>query len=57
MPKVGERLERSRKDKAAEAGGAPLDASLGDVCEKAPEWAEHYRLFDPDDPCDDGRQG
>jgi hypothetical protein len=29
----------------------------GDVCQKAPEWAEHSRLHDEDEPCDDGRSG
>ena len=28
-----------------------------DVCEKAPEWAEHQRFSDDDEPCDDGRSG
>lgn len=28
-----------------------------DVCVKAPEWAEHQRLSDDDQPCDDGRSG
>lgn len=27
------------------------------VCEKAPEFVEHYRLKDNDSPCDDGRAG
>ncbi|MFO7965883.1 MAG: isochorismatase family protein [Desulfobacterales bacterium] len=27
------------------------------VCTKAPEWAEHERLEDDDQPCDDGRTG
>ena len=27
------------------------------VCTKAPEWAEHQRLNDDDEPCDDGRAG
>lgn len=27
------------------------------VCIKAPEWAEHHRLWDEDQPCDDGRSG
>ena len=31
--------------------------SRTDVCEKAPELAEHYRLGDIDLPCDDGRSG
>ena len=29
----------------------------GDICQKAPEWAEHSRLHDEDEPCDDGRTG
>ncbi|HHP7235554.1 MAG TPA: hypothetical protein ACFCUC_13065 [Desulfobacterales bacterium] len=28
-----------------------------DVCDKAPEWAEHERFRDDDMPCDDGRTG
>jgi len=28
-----------------------------DVCDKAPEWAEHERFRDDDQPCDDGRTG
>ncbi len=24
-------------------------------CTKAPEWAEHARFYDDDEPCDDGR--
>lgn len=27
------------------------------VCQKAPEWAEHQRLWEDDVPCDDGRSG
>jgi hypothetical protein len=26
-----------------------------DTCVKAPEWAEHARFNDDDQPCDDGR--
>ena len=26
-------------------------------CQKAPEWAEHARFDDQDEPCDDGRTG
>ena len=33
------------------------DASRTDVCEKAPELAEHYRMGDDDSPCNDGRSG
>ncbi len=28
-----------------------------EICQKAPEWAEHSRLHDEDQPCDDGRSG
>jgi nicotinamidase/pyrazinamidase len=28
-----------------------------DACQKAPEWAEHARFDDSDQPCDDGRSG
>ena len=28
-----------------------------DVCQKAPEYAEHHRLQDDDMPCKDGRAG
>lgn len=28
-----------------------------DFCQSAPEWAEHARLEDANDPCDDGRTG
>lgn len=27
------------------------------VCNKAPELAEHQRLWEDDEPCDDGRSG
>jgi hypothetical protein len=26
-------------------------------CEYAPEWAEHARLYEDNDPCEDGRAG
>lgn len=28
-----------------------------DVCQKAPEWTEHARFEDSDEPCDGGRSG
>jgi len=31
--------------------------SEDEVCRKAPEWAEHSRLHDDDEPCDDSRSG
>jgi hypothetical protein len=31
--------------------------SEGQICTKAPEFAEHYRMTDDDPPCDDGRKG
>lgn len=38
--------------------GLPAAESIEqEVCMKAPEWAEHARLEDEDQPCDDGRSG
>ena len=47
--------EESDAPKTIEGSGTttPEDA----VCQKAPEWAEHSRLHDDDEPCDDGRTG
>lgn len=33
------------------------DALEVKTCKKAPEWAEHARFSDEDEPCDDGRSG
>ncbi|MGD2272858.1 MAG: nicotinamidase [Desulfobacterales bacterium] len=33
------------------------DPEVIEACQKAPEWAEHARLEDTDQPCDDGRSG
>jgi len=44
---VLERLANQAEETAPEPG----------VCLKAPEWAEHQRLEDDDQPCDDGRSG
>jgi ADP-ribosyl-[dinitrogen reductase] hydrolase len=38
--------------------GFPATESIDqEICMKAPEWAEHHRLKDADQPCDDGRSG
>ena len=47
-----ENVARMPARKAAE--GPPENRS-GAVCEKAPEFAEHYRFEDEDLPCNDGR--
>jgi hypothetical protein len=48
--------QKTKKPKAIEdESGATIPAD--DVCQKAPEWAEHSRLQDEDEPCDDGRSG
>jgi len=48
--------EKEQKPKAIEEGsGATMPTD--EVCRKAPEWAEHSRLQDADEPCDDGRSG
>jgi len=44
----------SKKDTAADRDKIVDDQ---DVCTKAPEWAEHQRLWEDDEPCDDGRSG
>ncbi|AOY58789.1 MULTISPECIES: hypothetical protein [Desulfococcus] len=49
--------DAKQKNRVPEDTETPASEPMGDVCEKAPEWAEHYRLYDPDDPCDDGRRG
>jgi nicotinamidase/pyrazinamidase len=33
------------------------DPEVIEACQKAPEWVEHARLDDTDQPCDDGRSG
>jgi alpha,alpha-trehalase len=48
--------ETSEKAKAIEKeSGTTIPED--EVCQKAPEWAEHSRLQDKDEPCDDGRSG
>ena len=55
----------SKKKSAAKKPGKPktIEGQSGatipedTVCRKAPEWAEHSRLHDEDQPCDDGRTG
>jgi nicotinamidase/pyrazinamidase len=63
VPHVLERLRAAGvaftdKDVLVERAAAPDSRGTPpDVCVKAPEWAEHQRLDDPDLPCDDGRSG
>jgi transketolase len=68
MPKSGTaedllQFEGISKDaivgKAKEVLGmaAVAEQAAPGVCTKAPEWAEHQRLSDNDQPCDDGRSG
>lgn len=54
--KVSRNPKRSQTPKDQNAG---RDKSIDDqsTCIKAPEWAEHHRLWDDDQPCDDGRSG
>lgn len=47
-------IERMPETARAPKGGEALPT---DVCQKAPEFAEHYRIGDDDQPCDDGRSG
>jgi hypothetical protein len=48
--------KRLRTKKEINVGRDETVANQG-VCTKAPEWAEHHRLWDDDQPCDDGRSG
>lgn len=52
---------REALSKIEESGAeiATTDALITEVdaCQKAPEWAEHARFEDTDQPCDDGRSG
>lgn len=55
-PKKKSTAEQSDKPKTIEGeSGATIPDDT--VCKKAPEWAEHSRLHDEDQPCDDGRTG
>ena len=55
-PQKKSKDEKAPKPKTIEAeSGATMPAD--EVCQKAPEWAEHSRLNDEDQPCDDGRSG
>lgn len=49
IPTEGERTEHESAHE-----NEPLEPP---ICTKAPEWAEHERLEDNDQPCDDGRTG
>lgn len=46
--------ERKPYDKSPASSGEEAEPP---VCTKAPEWAEHQRFDDDDQPCDDGRSG
>jgi len=47
--------KKERPHGIEEESGAAIPQD--EVCQKAPEWAEHARLGDDDEPCDDGRTG
>jgi nicotinamidase/pyrazinamidase len=49
-------LSQIKKAGAEIVSTAAVDPEI-DVCQKAPEWAEHARFEDSDQPCDDGRSG
>ena len=46
--------EKEKKEKKEKNDKEQVDL---DICKKAPEWAEHERFRDDDQPCDDGRTG
>lgn len=49
-------LEKMERSGAAIVTTEATDPEI-DACQKAPEWAEHTRFEDDDQPCDDGRSG
>lgn len=49
-------LEEMEKSGAGVVTTEATDLEI-DACQKAPEWAEHTRFEDDDQPCDDGRSG
>ncbi len=56
------KLKKKSKGEKSQKPGAIEEESgttmpQDEVCRKAPEWAEHSRLHDEDEPCDDGRSG
>lgn len=55
--KLKEKSEASSEKPEATEEGSGETIPQGDFCQKAPEWAEHSRLHDEDQPCDDGRSG
>lgn len=48
-------VERMRAQGVTVWEGRPAETGGLDACTKAPEWAEHQRSTDIDEPCDDGR--
>jgi len=52
MAKEKEKKKKGKKQQPQEESASKLD-----VCQKAPEWAEHERFADEDEPCDDSRGG
>ena len=53
--KISNDEKKEKSNSIEEESGATIPKD--DVCQKAPEWAEHARLSDDDEPCDDGRTG
>jgi hypothetical protein len=55
--KIEDRTQEFSADHQTDEEESDPTAEQEDVCLKAPEWAEHSRLHDEDEPCDDGRSG
>jgi hypothetical protein len=51
--------EAKKKEKPLKVGATQKKKNVKemDICTKAPEWAEHERFQDTDEPCDDHREG
>jgi len=48
--------KKDAKEEESPEFGEESDRRI-EQCEYAPEWAEHARLYEDNDPCDDGRAG
>ena len=54
---ISQDIVTKQEDKERKSGADIHQSTELPVCTKAPEWAEHQRFTDEDEPCDDGRSG
>ena len=54
---IGQGVVSEKEDKELKPDTDVSQSTELPVCTKAPEWAEHQRYTDTDEPCDNGRSG